>query len=245
MTAAKFKRFYERAAAEPCPPPEDGTRGRDGFRVVLDGRPIKTPAKADMVLPSLTLAEALAAEWQAQGAEVEVRSLALTGLVWTAIDRVGPGRARVVEEVAAYAAHDLVCYRAEAPAALAARQQAVWQPLLDWAALSFDARLAVTAGVVPIAQPTEALAALRAAVAAKNDLELTALGAAVTAAGSLVIALALGAGRIDAAAAFEAAQLDESYQIERWGEDPEAARRREAIRADLEAAARLMALLRN
>ena len=245
MVAAKFKRFYERAAAEPCPPSEDGTRGGAGFRVVLDGRPIKTPAKADMVLPSLVLAEALAAEWQAQGAEVEVRSLALTGLVWTAIDRVGSDRARVVEEVAAHAAHDLVCYRAEAPAELVARQQTVWQPLLDWAALSFEARLAVTAGVVPIAQPPEALAALRQAVAAKSDLELTALGAAVTAAGSLVIGLALGAGRIDAAAAFEAAQLDESYQIGRWGEDPEAARRRAAIKADLEAAARLMALLRD
>ncbi len=245
MAATKFKRFYERAAAEPCPPSEGGRRGGGGFRVVLDGRPIKTPAKADMVLPSLTLAEALAAEWQAQDAEVDVRSLALTGLVWTAIDRVGPGRARVVEEVAAYAAHDLVCYRAEAPAELAARQQAVWQPLLDWAALSFDARLAVTAGVVPIAQPAEPLAALRAVVAAKSDLKLTALSAAVTAAGSLVIGLALGAGRIDAAAAFEAAQLDESYQIERWGEDPEAARRRAAIHADLEAAARLMALLRD
>jgi chaperone required for assembly of F1-ATPase len=244
MAATKFKRFYERAAAEPCPPSRGGTRG-NGFRVVLDGRPIKTPAKADMVLPSLTLAEALAAEWQAQGAEVEVRSLALTGLVWTAIDRVGPGRARVVEEVAAYAAHDLVCYRAEAPAELAARQQAVWQPLLDWVALGFEARLAVTAGVVPIAQPPEALAALRRAVAAKDDLELTALSAAVTAAGSLVIGLALGAGRIDAAAAFEAAQLDESYQIERWGEDPEAARRRAAIEADLEAAERLLALLRD
>ncbi len=244
MVAAKFKRFYERAAAEPCPPSEGGTRGGGGFRVVLDGRPIKTPAKADMVLSSLVLAEALASEWQAQGAEVEVRSLALTGLVWTAIDRVGSGRARVVEEVAAYAAHDLVCYRAEAPAELAALQQAVWQPLLDWAALSFDARLAVTAGVVPIAQPPEALATLRQVVAGKSDLELTALSAAVTAAGSLVIGLALGAGRIDAAAAFEAAQLDESYQIERWGEDPEAARRRAAIKADLEAAARLFALLR-
>jgi len=242
MTAAKFKRFYERAAAEPCPPSEGGTRGGDGFRVVLDGRPIKTPAKADLVLPSLALAEAVAAEWQAQGAEVEVRSLALTGLVWTAIDRVGSDRARVVEEVAAYAAHDLVCYRAEAPAELAALQQAVWQPLVDWAALSFEAPLAVTAGVVPIAQSPEALAALRQAVAAKSDLELTALNAAVTAAGSLVIGLALGAGRIDAAAAFEAAQLDESYQIERWGEDPEAARRRAAIKADLEAAARLFEL---
>ncbi len=245
MVAAKFKRFYERAAAEPWPPSEGGRRGGGGFRVVLDGRPVKTPAKADMVLPSLALAEALAAEWQAQGAEVEVRSLALTGLVWTAIDRVGPGRARVVEEVAAYAAHDLLCYRAEAPAELAARQQAVWQPLLDWAALSFDARLAVTVGVVPIAQPPEALAALRQTVAAKSDLELTALGAAASAAGSLVIGLALGAGRIDAAAAFEAAQLDESYQIERWGEDPEATRRRAAIKADLEAADRLLTLLRD
>lgn len=242
MTAAKFKRFYAQASWVAAPPGEDGPAGA-GFRVLLDGKAVKTPAKAEMTLPNQALAEAIAAEWQAQGEEVESRSLVLTGLVWTAIDRVGPGRDGIVDELATYGAHDLVCYRAETPADLAARQQACWQPLLDWAALSLDAPLAVTTGVVSIEQPPEALAALRKTLAARDDFELTALSAAATAAGSLVIALALAAGRIDAAAAFEAAQLDESYQIERWGEDPEAVRRRAAIKADLAATAQFLALL--
>lgn len=235
MTAAKFKRFYTRASWEAVPP---------GFRVLLDGKAIKTPAKAEMRLPTGALAEAIAAEWQDQGEEVEARSLVLTGLAWTALDRVGPGRAGVVEELAGYGAHDLICYHAETPADLVARQREHWQPLLDWAARTLDAPLAVTAGVVSIEQPPEALAALRQAVAARDDFELTAVSAAVGAAGSLVIGLALVAGKIDAAAAFEAAQLDESYQIERWGEDPEAVRRRAAIKTEIETAARFLALLR-
>jgi chaperone required for assembly of F1-ATPase len=243
MTAAKFKRFYAQASWEATAPGEDG-HGGAGFRVLLDGKAVKTPARAEMALPNQAFAEAIAAEWQAQGEEVEARSLVLTGLAWTAIDLVSPGREGVVEELAGYAAHDLLCYRAETPADLAARQQACWQPLLDWAARALDAPLAVTTGMVSIDQSPEALAALREAVAARDDFALTALSAAATAAGSLVIALALAEGRIDAAAAFDAAQLDESYQIERWGEDPEAARRRAAIKEDLEAAARFLALLR-
>jgi len=245
MTAAKFKRFYDRAAAAACPPDGDGGTGTAaGFRVLLDGRSVKTPAKAEMVLPKRALAEAIAAEWQAQGEEVEAHTLVLTGLAWTAIDLVRPNRERALAEFTNYAAHDLVCYRAEAPADLAARQREKWQPLLDWLARDLDAPLAVTAGVVSIEQPPKALAALREAVAARDDFELTALDAAATAAGSLTIALALAAGRIDAAAAFDAAQLDESYQIERWGEDPESTRRRAAIKADLDAVARFLALLR-
>ena len=243
-TAAKFKRFYARASWEAATPGKDGPAGA-GFRVLLDGKAVKTPAKAEMALPNQGLAEAIAAEWQAQGAEVEVRSLVLTGLVWTAIDLVRPNRERTVAELAAYAAHDLVCYRAEAPADLAARQQAQWQPLLDWLALAFDAPLAVATGVVSIAQTPESLAALSKAVAARDDFALTALSAAATAAGSLTIALALAEERIDAAAAFAAAQLDEGYQTERWGADPETARRGAAIKEDLDAAARFLALLRN
>ncbi len=240
MTAVKFKRFYERAAAEAGPPDAAG----GGFRVLLDGKAIKTPAKAEMTLPNQALAEAIAAEWQAQGEEVEVQSLVLTGLAWAAIDRVGPGREQVIEELAGFGAHDLLCYQAESPADLIARQGERWQPLLDWAARTLEAPLAVTVGVVSIEQPPKALAALREAVAARDDFELTVLSAAASAAGSLVIGLALLAGRIDAAAAFEAAQLDESYQLERWGEDPEAVRRRAAIEAELETAARFLALLR-
>ena len=242
MTAAKFKRFYARASWEAVPPGADGRAGT-GFRVLLDGKAVKTPAKAEMALPSQALAAAIAAEWQDQGEEVEVRSLTLTGLAWTALDRVGPGRERVVEELAGFGAHDLICYHAETPPDLAARQRQRWQPLIEWAARTLGAPLVVTAGVVSIEQPPEALAALRQALVARDVFELTALGAAASAAGSLVIALALAAGRIDAAAAFDAAQLDESYQIERWGEDPEAGRRRAAIKADLETAARFLALL--
>jgi chaperone required for assembly of F1-ATPase len=175
---------------------------------------------------------------------VEVRTLVLTGLAWTAIDWVGAGREGVVDELAGFGGHDLICYRAEAPADLIARQGAQWQPLLDWAADALGAPLAVTSGIVSIEQPSETLAALRRAVANRDDFELTALNAVASAAGSLVIGLALVAGRLDAAAAFDAAQLDESYQIERWGEDPEAARRRTAIKADIETAARFLALLR-
>ena len=190
MTAAKFKRFYERASWDAASP---GAAG-GGFRVLLDGKAVKTPAKAEMALPNQALAEAIAAEWQGQGEEVETRSLVLTGLAWTAIDRVAPGRKGVVDELAGYGAHDPICYHAEAPADLAARQRERWQPLLDWAARSLDAPLVVTTGVVSIEQPPEALAALRRAVAARDDFELTALSAAAGAAGSLVIGLALAAG---------------------------------------------------
>ena len=235
MRQATFKRFYKTAVADPSEPA--------GHRVLLDGRPIKTPAKAEVTLPNLATAEAVAREWSEQGEEVDLRAMPLTALACTAIDLVGPQRPRIVDEVAAYAEHDLVCYRAEGPDELTARQQAAWQPLLDWAALTLDARLAVTHGVVSVPQPPAAVAALRRSVAARGDMELAALSCATTAAGSLIIALALAHGRIDAEAACAAALLDELYQAERWGEDPEAARRRTAIRAELDAASRFLALL--
>ena len=240
MVSARFKRFYKTVAVEPAA----GALNHAGFNVTLDGREIKTPAKAKMTLPRSALADALAEEWQAQGEEVEIHAMPLTGLVWTAIDLVRPHREQIVDQMAAYAAHDLVCYRAEAPAELLAVQQDLWRPLLDWAARTYDAQLTVTSGIVSVQQPPESLAGLRGAAAAKDDFVLSALRTAAAAAGSLVIGLALVDGRIDAEAAFAAAELDETYQIERWGEDPEAVRRRAAVKADLEAAARLIALLR-
>ncbi len=236
MTRGKFKRFYKTVAVADAGPAA-------GFSVTLDGRTIKTPARADMILSNRGLAAAVADEWDGQGEAVEPAAMPLTGLVWSAIDVVRPNRARVIEDISAFAAHDLVCYRAEGPADLTARQQEHWQPLIDWAARAFDAPLKVTSGVLPVAQPEGSLAALRRAVEAKGDFDLTALGSAVTATGSLVIGLALSAGEVDAEAAFAAAQLDESYQIERWGDDPEAVRRRDAIKSDLDAAARFMALI--
>jgi chaperone required for assembly of F1-ATPase len=167
----------------------------------------------------------------------------LTQLASTAIDRVAPQRDAIVQQVAAYAGTDLVCYRAAHPPELAARQQAVWQPLIDWAVLRYDAPLEITAGVIPIAQPPASLRAFAAAVAEQDDLALAALHLATGASGSLVIALALGEGRLDAAEAFAASQLDESFQIEAWGEDEEQARRRRALAGDIAAAARFLSLL--
>ena len=232
-----MKRFYKTVAAEPAAP-------CGPYRIALDGRPLRTPAKALLEVPRARFAQAVAEEWAAQGETIDQRAMPLTAYACTAIDLIAVQRGRVAAEVAAYGGHDLLCYRAEAPAALAARQQALWQPLLDWAALRFDAPLKVTAGVVSVAQAPAALKALGATVEALDDLELAVLSSAVAAAGSLVIGLALRAGHLDPQAAFEAAQLEELYQAERWGGDPEAEQRREAIKAELEAAARAFALLR-
>jgi len=218
------KRVYKKVAVRAA---------EGGFAVMLDGRPVRTPGRKMLVVPSRALAEAIAGEWRAQGDKVEPRSMPLTRLASTALDLVGQRRPAIVDEIAAYAMTDLVCYRADAPAELKARQHEVWQPLLDWAAARYGAALVVTAGVVPRPQPPEALAALRRAVEAYDDMALVALHAATAAAGSLIVALALLDGHIDAAEAFAISQLDETFQIERWGEDAEAARRRAALRDDL------------
>ncbi|MGH7112904.1 MAG: ATP12 family protein, partial [Stellaceae bacterium] len=169
----------------------------------------------------------------------------LTRLASAAIDRVAPQRDLVVQQIAGYAGTDLVCYRAAHPPALAARQQAVWQPLLDWAVRRYDAPLVVTEGVIPIAQPPASLRAFAAAVAEHDDFALAALHLATGACGSLIIVLALTEGRLDPAGAFAAAQLDESFEIEAWGEDEEQARRRRAVASDIAAAARFLSLLKS
>ena len=168
----------------------------------------------------------------------------LTRLAGATIDRNAAQRDAAVQQVAHYAGTDLVCYRAAHPPALAALQQAVWQPLVDWAAARYGAPLVVTTGIVPARQPTASLAAFTEAVAEHGDFSLTALHAATAACGSLVIALALLEGRLDADQAFAASQLDESFQIEAWGEDTEQAERRAALAAEIVAAARFISLLR-
>jgi chaperone required for assembly of F1-ATPase len=215
-----------------------------GYGIALDGKPLLTPAKRPLVLPALPLAEAIAAEWQAQGDTVDPLAMPQMRLASIAIDLVMPRCEEVLAELGKYAATDLVCYRAEHPPELVARQHSVWQPLVDWATLRFDAPLAITAGIVPVAQPPATLHAFAAALAAYDPLRLTALHAATAACGSLVIALALIEGRLDAEAAFAAAQLDESFQIEQWGEDAEQTVRRANLRKDIAAIAQLVDLLR-
>ncbi|MFI5021823.1 MAG: ATP12 family chaperone protein [Alphaproteobacteria bacterium] len=234
MTVWRARRTYQAVAVVEC---------RGGYGIALDGKPITTPEGRPLVLPSRPLAQALAAEWQAQGQHVGPLAMPLTRLAGSAIDLVGPHRAAVVERTAAYAETDLLCYRALGPEALAERQQVGWQTVVDWVAQHFEAPLRVTAGIVAIEQPALSLATLRRAVEASDDLRLTALTAATAACGSLILGLALAEGEIAAEAAWALSELDESYQIELWGEDPEARRRREVQRADIAAAARFFALL--
>jgi chaperone required for assembly of F1-ATPase len=230
-----MKRFYHKA--------ELAKRAGD-FAITLDGKPIKTPGKRDLLVPSGALAAAIAEEWNTQGTEVRTPTMPLTRLATTAVDRVATHRDAIIRQTANYAATDLVCYRATHPPALAARQQAVWQPLIDWAVLRYDAPLSVTTGVIPTKQSAASLRAFAAAVAEQNDFALTALHVATAACGSLVIGLALIEGHLDAEGAFAASQIDESFQIEAWGEDAEQAERRRTLAADIQAAARFISLLR-
>ena len=199
-----------------------------------------TPAKADLKLPTRALAEAIAEEWRAQGEMLKPATMPMTQLANTAIDRVAPAPA--IEDLLAYAGTDLLCYRAEAPPSLAERQQARWQPLLDWLALRHDAPLAVHVGVIPRPQPEAALAALRRRLADLPAFILAGLSAATQTCGSLVIALALAEGQLTAAEAFELTELDASFQIERWGEDDEAAARRQRLRQEIQDIHRFLAL---
>ena len=230
------RRFYKLVGVEAD---EDG-----GYRVTLDGRELRSPAKRSLRLPTPALAEAVAAEWEAQTERVEIGSMPLTALVSTAADRTGPMRDQIVGEIARYGETDLLCYRAEGPDALVQRLEREWQPLLDWLSTQHDAHLRVHVGVLPQQQPREALAALRLAVEGMDDFALAALSSATAATGSVVIGLALVAGRIGPDEAAAAAQLDELFQAETWGEDPEAGRRRAALTADIHAADRFLRLLR-
>ena len=234
-----MKRFYKEtgiAAAE-----------GGGWQVVLDGKAMRTPAKAVLVVPTKGLAEAIAEEWRGVPDDAELRPahLPLTRLAATGIDRVKAQRAKVIEDAAKYGGSDLLCYRATTPESLVKRQHETWQPLLDWAAKRYGAELKVANGTSFVAQPPESLAMLTVAVAEHGDLALSALYNLTHIAGSLVIALAVSEGHLPAAKAFETAQLDELYQIERWGDDPIAAERHASLRKDIDAMGRFLALLEN
>ena len=234
MSEFRKRRRYGSVAVVSC----EGSYG-----IALDGKEIATPQGQPLRLPSLALAEAVAAEWQAQGSHIDPSTMPLTRLAGSAIDVVARARAAIVERTSAYAATDLLCYRAAESQALAGRQRASWQPLLEWAAQRYGAPLEVTTGILALAQPETSLAILRRAVEAADDWRLTALAAATAACGSLILALAMAEGEIDAEAAARLAFLDESYQSERWGEDAEALRKRAAAAAEIAAAARFLALL--
>jgi chaperone required for assembly of F1-ATPase len=229
------RRFYKSATATPV---------EGGWGILLDGKTLRSPAKRPFILPTEALAAAIAEEWQAQGEKVDPRSMPLMQFAATAIDRLADDRNALIEEIAGYGRSDLVCYRAEEPPALVRRQEELWQPLIAWAAERYDIALNVTAGIVAVEQPAHTLATFRRVLDACDLFALTALAGATGSAGSLAIALALAEGRLSAEEAADAALLDELFQAERWGSDPEAERRRAGIRADLEAAKRFHTLSR-
>lgn len=223
------KRFYAKAGI---------AEAEGGFRLVLDGRGANTPGRRPLAVPNVALGEALAAEWAAQETEIDPRTMPLTRLVNTTIDGVIDRRAEVAADLGAYAGTDLIAYRADAPERLVAEQAAAWDPLVTWAAETFGARLFLAEGVMHVAQPEGSVAALRAAVErVDNPFHLAALHAMTTLSGSLVIALAVLHGRLDAEGAWTAAHVDESYQAGVWGRDAEAEARLAHRRAEFEAAA--------
>ncbi|MEX2453887.1 MAG: ATP12 family protein [Rhodospirillaceae bacterium] len=228
-----MKRFYTSVDLAPV----DG-----GIAVRLDGRQVKTPSKRALCVPTEGMADAIAAEWRAQGDEVDILSMRLTRLANTAIDRVADRRDAVVDEIARYAETDLVCYRTAMPAALSDRQKELWDPLLDWLRGRYGATLTVTDAVLPLDQPPASLEALRAAVSAFDHFSLSGLHSVTVACGSVVIGLAVAEGRVGGDDAWAASLVDESYQIEQWGEEAEAAKRRALLRQDIAAAARFLAL---
>jgi chaperone required for assembly of F1-ATPase len=229
--AGAVKRFYTAASVG------------EGRRILLDGKQVKTPGRRDLALPTDALADAVADEWNAQDREIDPRAMPLTGLANAAIDRVAPDPAAFAGSLAAYGESDLLCYRAEGPEPLVRRQQESWDPLLDWARRRFDVEIAVTTGIVHRAQPAATLARLGRAVAAFDSFRLAALSPLVTISGSLVIALALAEGEIGVDRAWTAAELDETWQAEKWGADPLAAAALDARRRAFDAACAFLSLL--
>lgn len=221
MTEWKRKRFWTRVGTEP---------GAAGFVVALDDRPVRTPAKDALELPSRALAEAVAAEWQAQDGEIDPETMPLTRLANSALDKVSKQHGAVAEMIAEYGENDLLCYRAEGPDGLVSRQAAQWGPLLDWAAHDLRIRLQVQSGLMPIPQPDRSRAEIRRRTAALDAFELTALHELVTLSGSWVIGYAALSGIRPPEALWQTALIDELWQEERWGQDSEAIAARDARR---------------
>jgi chaperone required for assembly of F1-ATPase len=220
----------------------------DAYTILLDGRPMHLPGGATLRLLHSALADAIAAEWRqaggGKGGEVSFAETPLTRLAGTAQERIARDPWPIVDAIARYGESDLLCYRAETPDELVRRQAEAWQPWLDWAERRYGARLRVASGVVAVRQHRDSVAALRGAVAALDEWALAALGIAVPALGSLVLGLAMAERQVDPATAHALGALDELFQTEKWGEDAEAAVRRQSVARDIALAARLITLTR-
>lgn len=234
MMPPKIKRFYKSVHTK--------FTGR-GYGVFLDERPIRTPKKALLNLPTERLAYAVAKEWENQEETVELSTMTMTGFSNTAIDRVVPYRSEVIDELTSYAETDLLCYRAEGPTQLVERQMRDWQPHLDWLEQTYGARLRSTTGVIFIKQDPTALNVIRGLVGERDDFALTGLQALTTTIGSIVLGLATSDGVLDAKGATAAGQLDEIFQEGLWGKDLEAASRRDRIGREMASVENFLGLL--
>ena len=234
------KRFYKNATVSSI---SQGDKN-GGFAILLDDKKIKTPAGKAFMVPSNALAGAMADEWNNQGDEVIPSTMPLTQIAGTAIDRVSETRDGVIDGALGYGQTDLLCHFAENPPELVSRQRDMWQPLLDWAANDIGARLIPTAGIIPKEQSTDAINAFRNEIEKMDIFSLTGFALLVGACGSLVLALAVYLGRINANEAFECSMLDNTWQIENWGEDWETKDRREAIAAEINDVEKFFNLLR-
>jgi chaperone required for assembly of F1-ATPase len=212
------------------------------FAVALDGRAARTPARRLLSVPSAPLAEAIAAEWRAQDEVIDPARMPLTRLVNSALDGVTRETAAVREEIQRYAGTDLLCYRAGDPQGLVRRQTIAWDPILAWARETLGVNLVLAQGIMHVTQPTPAIARLGAVLAPLPPLRLAAVHTITTLTGSALLALAVLKGRLPPEAAWEAAHVDEDWNVEQWGADEEAMRRREARWAEMLAAARLLEL---
>lgn len=214
ITPSFKKRFWETSRVEVS---------GEGFEVYLDDRALKTPAKAALLMPTKKLAQAVADEWQAQGGDVNPATMPMTRRANVAIDKVAVQKTDVAEMLAAYGGSDLLCYRTEYPQELADRQAALWDPLLKWATRELSVSLNITCGVMPVAQNQEDLAAMAARVHAFDAFALTGFHDLVTNSGSLVIGFAATSGQFDITDLWQAAEVDDIWQAERWGADDDAA----------------------
>lgn len=212
MTGWGTKRFWTKAAA---------VKAEGGFGIYLDGRAVRTPAKASLILPTASLAKKIVAEWDAQSERVNPETMPATRLANSAIDKVAPQHQAIIDHLIGYAQTDLLCYHAEGPAELVRRQTELWNPLLDWAASAYGVRLRVTSGVVPVDQEADTLAALARPLRDLNPFQLAAFHELVSLPGSFILALAATSEVSEPETLWEISRVDELWQNSHWGEDEE------------------------
>lgn len=229
------KRVYETVAVVDL----DG-----GFGIALDGRALNTPGKSPLITPSRPLAEAVAQEWNAQKENIDPATMPLSKLLNTAIDRVSPLRTEVIADLLSFIDADALCYRAETPQPLVDRQHVVWQPVLDWLAATHGITLSVAAGIMPHSQSPETAEAIERVLTAYDDTTLTASQATASLTSSLALGIALADQHLSGEEVFAASQLEETWQIEQWGEDAEALKRRTILKSDINAVEQFVALTR-